>query len=224
MFYNNGLLIYLSYMVYGAIKKNPVKEQELNKDHLLPVQMVSADHYILRAPGRLYHTKGKSDPSDMYSGGCVLIDHAGDYTSIKHQVAINETETFNEKLTFEREDKNQGAMINVYHTDNGIFNTSKFMEELLNKHQKIRFSGARASYQNGAAERATKTVVIMASATLMQAWMIYNKDTLSIDFGQQKWTMLYGSKFGSMIYSIVYNTLGKFEPYMFWSQGFRRLE
>ena len=51
----------------NKIKKNHMKEQELKKDHLLPGQMVSADHYISRAPGRLYHTKGKSDQSDMFS-------------------------------------------------------------------------------------------------------------------------------------------------------------
>ena len=49
----------------NTIKKNPMKEQELKKDHLLPGQMLSVDHYISRAPGRLYHTKGKSYPSDM---------------------------------------------------------------------------------------------------------------------------------------------------------------
>ena len=38
----------------NTIKKNPMKDQELKKDHLLPGQMVSADHYISRAPGRLY--------------------------------------------------------------------------------------------------------------------------------------------------------------------------
>ena len=59
----------------NAIKKNLMKEQDLNKDHLLTGNMVSEDHYISRAPGRLYHTKGKSDPSDIYSVGCVLIDH-----------------------------------------------------------------------------------------------------------------------------------------------------
>ena len=53
-------------------------------------------------------------------------------------------------------------MIKGYHTDNGIFNSSEFMEELFKKQQKIRFSGAGASYQNGAAERAIKTVVNMA--------------------------------------------------------------
>ena len=36
-----GLLMYLNYTVYGAIKRYPIKEQELNKDYLLPVKMVS---------------------------------------------------------------------------------------------------------------------------------------------------------------------------------------
>ena len=115
-------------------------------------------------------------------------------------------------------------MINVYHTDNGIFNTSKFIEKLLKKRQRIRFVGAGASHKNGAAERAIKTVVTMASAILMKSWMICHLDTLSIDFGQRKWDILYGSKVGLMVYIMVYNPLGKFGPYMFCSQGFRILE
>ena len=98
------------------------------------------------------------------------------------------------------------------------------MEELLKKQQNIRFSGAVALHKNGAAELAIKTMVNMASAILVQSWMICHKDTLSIDFGQRKWTMLYGSKVGSLIYSMIHNPLGKFEPYIFWSQGFRSLE
>ena len=110
-----------------------MKEQEIKMDHLLPVQMVSADHYISRATGRLYHTKGKSDQSDMFSGGWIFIDHASGYVSIKHQVAINATETVKAKLTFEREAQSQGVLIKGYHTDNGIFNSSEFMKELLKK-------------------------------------------------------------------------------------------
>ena len=53
--------------------------------------------------------------------------------NINHQVAINATETVKAKLTFEREDKSQGVMINVYHNENEIFNTSNFMEELFKK-------------------------------------------------------------------------------------------
>ena len=98
------------------------------------------------------------------------------------------------------------------------------MEELLKNQQKIRFSGAGASHQNGESYLAINTVVNIESAILIQSWMICHKDTLSIDFGQRKWTMLYGSKAGSMIYSMVYKPLGKFVPYMFWSQSFRVLK
>ena len=72
--------------------------------------------------------------------------------SIKNQVAIHATETVKAKLTFEREDKSQGVMINEYHTD--ISNTSKFMKNLLKKQKKLRFSAAGASHQNGAGSRA----------------------------------------------------------------------
>ena len=40
------------------------------------------------------------------------------------------------------EDQSQGVVIKGYRTDNGIFNVSEFMEELLKKHQNIRFSEA----------------------------------------------------------------------------------
>ena len=86
--------------------------------------MVYEDHYISRDPCRLYHTKGKSDPSYIYSVGCVLIYHPSGYMIIKHQVAINATKTVKAKLTFEREAQSQGVVIKGYHTDNWIFNSS----------------------------------------------------------------------------------------------------
>ena len=42
---------------FNTIKNNPMKERDLNKDNLLLGQMLSKDHYISRAPGRLYHKK-----------------------------------------------------------------------------------------------------------------------------------------------------------------------
>ena len=75
----------------NTIKNNPMKEQYLKKDHIMPVNLVSTDHYISRYPDRLYHTKGKSDPYEMFSGGCVIIGHVVGYVIIKHQVYINAT-------------------------------------------------------------------------------------------------------------------------------------
>ena len=113
--------------IKNITKNNPIKEQELKKDHIMPGQMVSVDQYIFRDPGRIYHTQGKSDKYDMLSGGCVFIDHYSGYASINHQVDINATETVKAKLTFEREAQSQGVVINGYHTDNGILNASEFM-------------------------------------------------------------------------------------------------
>ena len=104
-----------------------MKEKDLKNYRLMPGHMVSADHYILRSPVRLYHKKGKSYPSDMFSVGYVFIYHASGYVRINHQVAINATETVKEKLTFEREAQSQGLVIKGYHADNGIFNASEFM-------------------------------------------------------------------------------------------------
>ena len=50
----------------NTIKNNPMKEHDLKKDNLLPGQIVSADHYIYQDPGLLFHSKGKSDTSDMF--------------------------------------------------------------------------------------------------------------------------------------------------------------
>ena len=58
---------------------------------------MSVYHYILRATSRIYHTKGKSDKSDILSGGCVFIDHANGYMRIKHQVDIKATENVKKK-------------------------------------------------------------------------------------------------------------------------------
>ena len=103
----------------------------------------------------------------MFSRGYVLIDHFSGYVSIKNQVATNATETVKEKPTLEREAYNQGVVIKGYHTDNGIFNASEFMEKLSKNKQEIRFSGAGASHQNGAAERAIKILVTITRTMLM---------------------------------------------------------
>ena len=70
-----------------------MKDQYLNKYHLLSVHMVSADHYTLRITGGLYHKNGKSYPPEMFSGGCVFIYHAIGCMIIKHQLDIKANET-----------------------------------------------------------------------------------------------------------------------------------
>ena len=106
----------------NTIKKNTMKDQDINKDHLHHVHMMSAYHYILRSPCKIYHKKGQSDLSQMFSGGCVFIDHVSGYVIINHQVDINYTETAKGKTTLEREAQSQVVVIKGYHTSNGILN------------------------------------------------------------------------------------------------------
>ena len=77
-----------------------MKYKKLKKYHILTVHMVSEDHYILRAPVRLYHTKGNAYPSDILFIGLFFIDRSSVYIVIKHQVDINTNETFKAKITF----------------------------------------------------------------------------------------------------------------------------
>ena len=51
---------------------------------------------------------------------------------INNKVAINATETVKDKITFDREDKSKVGVTKGYYTDNGFFNDSEFMEEMLN--------------------------------------------------------------------------------------------
>ena len=97
-------------------------------------------------------------------------------------MALNYTETAKAKLNFERESQSQGAVIMGYHTDNGVSNVSKFMEELFKNHKKIRFSGAGASHQNGAGERAIKCLVTMEMIMFLHAALRLLEDTLSTYF------------------------------------------
>ena len=55
------------------------------------------------------------------------------------------------------------------------------MEELLKKQQKIIFSGAGASHQNGDAERTIKTVVITTRTMLMHAALRCPDEIFSTD-------------------------------------------
>ena len=100
---------------------------------------------------------------------------------INHQVAIKATETVKAKFTLEREAQIQVVAIKIDLTDNGIFDASEFMEELLKKQKNVRFSGAGASNQNGATERAIKMVVTMERTMLIYAEIRCPHDTFYTD-------------------------------------------
>ena len=145
------------------------KEMELKKGDLYPGQRISADHYQSAIPGRLYTSRGSTDPKDMFHGGCIFVDHASGYIDVRHQVTLNAADTVKAKLQFERDAFTQGVVVQAYHTDNGVFTSKEFMQQLLGSNQRIRMSGAGTGHQNGVAEQGIQTVVNMARTMLLHA-------------------------------------------------------
>ena len=105
----------------------------------------------------------------MFHGGAIFVDHATGYIDIRHQVSLNAADTIKSKLMFEREGFNSGVVVQNYHTDNGVFTSTAFMEQLISAKQDIRFSGSGAAHQNGVAERSIQTVVNMARTMMLHA-------------------------------------------------------
>ena len=87
------------------------------------------------------------------------MDGASGYLFVESQVTLNATDTVNAKHNFERHAMELGVVVDSYHTDNGVYKSQAFTEELTNGHQSIRFSGVGAKWQNGVAEGAINLVV-----------------------------------------------------------------
>jgi hypothetical protein len=66
-------------------KTTAVKDRAgvLKTDHLFPGQCVSVDHFVCSTKGRLFTSRGKTDANEMYSGGCLFVDHATNHVHIE---------------------------------------------------------------------------------------------------------------------------------------------
>ena len=93
--------------IIDIIKNNIMKEKDIKKYHILPVQMVFADHLISRDTGRIYHIRANPDPYEMFSGIFDFVHHASSFMSINQQLDINLNYTVKYEITFEREDQIQ---------------------------------------------------------------------------------------------------------------------
>jgi hypothetical protein len=161
---------------FGKQGRTPIQTQHgdkdatgsLTKNKLEPGQLVFADQYESRQPGRAFTTKGMSS-SSHFTGGTLFVDAASNYVYVSHQMGSTANETIQSKVKFEREAMTCGVTIQAYHTENGVFTSKEFMRELAEKGQGIKFSGVSAQFQNGAAENAIKIVVRNARTMMIHA-------------------------------------------------------
>ena len=122
-------------------------------------------------PGRLYSSRGSTQRQDMFVGGTIFADISSRYISVHHQVSLAASDTIHSKIKFEQEAFHSGVQITKYHTDNGVFKSHAFLEELAKHKQEINNSGSGTPHQNGFAERGIGIVQNMAHTMMIHAAM-----------------------------------------------------
>jgi hypothetical protein len=130
---------------------------------------ILSDQIISFQPGRLFHTAGCESSKDKFNGATIFVDAASGVIFVVSQVTMNATDTINAKHEFERYCLEMGVAVDSYHTDNGIYKSRAFAEELVNNYQSIRFSGVGAKWQNGTAEGAICILVSIARTMMIHA-------------------------------------------------------
>ena len=142
----------------------------LKKEHLVPGQQVSVDHFVCSTKGRLLTSAGKSLRSEMFCGGCLFNDHASGFVHVEFQKHLNTHETLKAKEKFDLMCRDNGVIPQSYLSDNaGSFTSKSFTEKLSKFSQVIRFAGVGAHHHNGVAERSIQTIMSIARTMMLHS-------------------------------------------------------
>jgi hypothetical protein len=166
--------------LYGKQKWRPaagtvssvVKDRDgvLKQDDLYPGQCIAVDHFVCSTKGRLFTSRGKTTDNEMFSGGCLFIDHASGYIHVEFQTHLNTHETMHAKENFELMCRDNGVVPQSFVSDNGsAFTSAGFTTKLREFAQIIRFAGAGAHHHNETAERGIQTIMSMARTMMLHS-------------------------------------------------------
>ena len=140
----------------------------LRRDNLFPGQRISVDHFVCSTKGRLFASRGKTKETELFTGGCVFVDHASGYVHVELQKHLNTDETLLAKEAYELMCRDVGVIPQEYLSDNGAAFTSQgFSKHLTTFQQVSKFAGVGAHHHNGIAERTIQTIMSIARAMLI---------------------------------------------------------
>jgi hypothetical protein len=151
-------------------QSSKTEHNALKSDNHLPGQRISVKHFICSTRGHLLTSAGKTELNEMYTGGCIFIDHASGFIFVEHQVSLNSHETLKVKERFERMCRNTGVTPQEYLADNSqTFTSAEFSRNLANFKQVIRFAGVGAHHLNGIAKRNIRTIMAIARTMMLHS-------------------------------------------------------
>ena len=94
-----------------------------------------------------------------FQGGTMFVDGALHAILVHYQSGLTTHKTIASKLAFKQEMAQYNMQVKTYHTNNGVYTSKAFMDELCEKGHGMQLSGVSAQFQNGVAENAVKTVI-----------------------------------------------------------------
>ena len=99
--------------------------------------------------------------------GILFCDVASGKISAHHQISFAASDTIALKIKYERDAGSTGVTIKQYCTDNGVYMSTDFLEELGKKDQTLCLSGVGAHHQNRVAENSIKNVIRTAHTIML---------------------------------------------------------
>ena len=142
----------------------------LKADNVIPGHRISVDHFVCSTRGRLLTSAGKTKTDEMFTGGCIFVDHASGFIHVEMQVNLNTHETLKAKEKFELTCRQYGVTPQEYLADNSkVFTSSEFTRNLSTFSQIMRFAGVGAHHHNGIAERNIRTIMAIARTMMLHA-------------------------------------------------------
>jgi hypothetical protein len=79
----------------GLTPSSVIRDQTniLKADIVIPGHRVSVGHFICSTRGRLLTSAGKTKLEEMFTGGCIFVDHASGFVHVELQVNLNSHKT-----------------------------------------------------------------------------------------------------------------------------------
>jgi Reverse transcriptase (RNA-dependent DNA polymerase) len=139
-----------------------------NKQVTAPGAVVSMDQLVSAVPGLIGQMKGFLTRK-RYMVATVFVDHFSGMSYVYLQKGATALETIEAKKAFERFASTHGVVVRHYHSDNGIFETREFQDEVAACQQTISFCGVNAHHQNGKAEKKIRDLQELTRTMILHA-------------------------------------------------------
>jgi len=133
-----------------------------------PGRVVSVDQMKSNIPGLIAQLAGWIT-KQRYHHATVFVDHYSGFGYVHLQKTASAEETIQAKEAFERKAATYGVLIQHYHADNGIFNSTAWRQHCAKSRQGLTFAGVNAHFQNGVAEQRIRAIQELARAQLFHA-------------------------------------------------------